>query len=64
MSNMTEGDTVYEVKFQIKTSKLVGKLNGFIAKEAQIEQFNPTRAYKDRNEAIDAVIQRLEDLRD
>ena len=61
---LKEGETVYEVKFQIKTSTLLGRLNGFLAKEAHIDQFNPTRVYKTKNEAIDATITHLESLKD
>ncbi len=60
---MKENETVYEVKFQVKTSTLVGRVGGFLAKEAQIDQFNPTRAYKTKNEAIDATIKHLESLK-
>ena len=52
---MKENETVYEVKFQIKTSKLVGRVGGFLAKEAHIDQFNPTRVYKNKNEAIESL---------
>ena len=61
---MKEGESVYEVKFQIKTSTFLGKMGVFIAKEAHIDQFNPTRAYKTKNEAIDATIKHLEGLKD
>lgn len=61
---MKEGETVYEVKFQIKTSTLRGNVHGFLAKEAHINQYNPTRVYKTKNEAVNATIQHLESLKD
>lgn len=62
--NMKENETIYEVKFQIKTSTFLGKMGVFNAKEAHIDQYNPTRAYKTKNEAINATIQHLESLKD
>ena len=61
---MKENEAIYEVKFQIKTSKLVGRVGGFLAKEAHIDQFNPTRVYKTKNEAIEATVSHLESLKD
>ena len=60
---MKENEAVYEVKFQIKTSTFVGKMGVFNAKEAVIDQYNPTRTYKTKNEAIDATINHLESLK-
>ena len=61
---MKENEAVYEVKFQIKTSTFIGKMGVFNAKEAVIDQYNPTRTYKSKNEAIDATINHLESLKD
>lgn len=59
-----EGETVYEVKFQIKSSTSLGRQGIFDAKESQIDQFNPMRTYRTKNEAIDATIKHLESLKD
>lgn len=59
-----ENEAVYEVKFQIKTSRFVGKTGPFNGKESVIDQYNPTRTYKTKNEAIDATINHLESLKD
>lgn len=59
-----ENEAVYEIKFQIKTSTFIGKMGVFNAKEAVIDQYNPTRTYKTKNEAIDVAINHLERLKD
>lgn len=55
--------TVYEVKFQIKTTTYLGKDSGYVAKEAHIDQYNPTQTHQNRNEAIDVAISRLLSLK-
>jgi len=64
MTSIHEGETVFEVKFQIKTTKFLGRQSGFMAKQAHIEQFNPTRVYKTKNEAIDAAVDSILKLKD
>lgn len=59
-----ENETVFEVKFQIKTSIFSKKMEIFIAKKTHIDQYHPKRTYRTKNEAIDATIKHLESLKD
>ena len=62
---MTENSEVsYSTTFEISTNRLIEKpLYGFELQETEIEKYECTKIYKTKNEAIDAMILRLQSLK-
>ncbi len=63
MTDFKDGDLSYCIDFKIITHEIMEKVDIFDAKRINTDSFQSTDVYKTKNEAIDATIKKLEELK-
>jgi hypothetical protein len=62
--NFKVGDISYSLVFKISVNKVKDNMGGFDVTEKEHKFFYSTKVFKNKNEAIDAMIEQIKELKE